>query len=434
MAIPGTQILTRRRDAAEPELMLSILGTGIDIPLESEGWWCCWNRREYHLIETSYGDRFISKELVNRLLRPSEARSLSEKVVAHVDGIWKENAKLLRETWTLEKLRKAAPRLSQTFGKEYPKIFGRLIPQNEFRMWTKAAVEMPELSQRVRDLFGKVQLWMCEEQGEKIGDHATRFYGGGYSICRIYREGQELQYIIANEGRVRSGSEKSVKEAVTISGGSQHHCLTIETNTGVRKFNKDAGLHAEWQGRTSVSPPPLLVAYEEDKCLGIVENCGCDLEDHFLSHMHSKPVSFTRLVEILYDVAAALKPIHDDGFAHLDLKPDNILIDREKTIRLTDLANLMPVGKKVVFERVEGAFHMDPRVLAVDGCIIDTAMDIYSFGSLISQLYRCTRAFSASDKATLPGLDKLYTDCISKSIDIDGVIAQLQALKDAHCG
>ncbi|KAH8093668.1 serine/threonine kinase [Aureococcus anophagefferens] len=55
------------------------------------------------------------------------------------------------------------------------------------------------------------------------------------------------------------------------------------------------------------------------------------------------------------EIAAAVQAVHDHGYAHRDLKPDNVLIDHDGHVKLTDLGLCTRVdGDGVVFETLGG--------------------------------------------------------------------------------
>ena len=61
------------------------------------------------------------------------------------------------------------------------------------------------------------------------------------------------------------------------------------------------------------------------------------------------------------EIAAAVQAVHDHGYAHRDLKPDNVLIDHDGHVKLTDLGLCTRVdGDGVVFEALGGECPRTP--------------------------------------------------------------------------
>jgi len=100
---------------------------------------------------------------------------------------------------------------------------------------------------------------------------------------------------------------------------------------------------------------------------------------------------------ILAQIALALRGIHRNGIAHLDLKPDNILLDgvfqfrwdgihyQVPRVRLADFGLAARVGKKLV---PGGKRSIFPKIAAPEvwNADISTESDWWSFGALAAQL------------------------------------------------
>merc|ERR550537_1506339 len=62
------------------------------------------------------------------------------------------------------------------------------------------------------------------------------------------------------------------------------------------------------------------------------ELCECSLRDRLTTRKTEQPsdprFKEAEILEVLRHVATGLKVLHDLGFVHLDIKPDNILVSR----------------------------------------------------------------------------------------------------------
>ena len=93
---------------------------------------------------------------------------------------------------------------------------------------------------------------------------------------------------------------------------------------------------------------------------------------------------------IVAKVARALHAVHEAGWLHLDIQPDNILIDDKREPRLIDFGMLAPRGATVHSEvgcaRGGTPEYMAPEQLSLDGTRVDTAADIYGLGAVLYDL------------------------------------------------
>ena len=100
--------------------------------------------------------------------------------------------------------------------------------------------------------------------------------------------------------------------------------------------------------------------------------------------------------QILRELADALAYLHGLGIVHKDVKPENVLVNREGEIRLIDFSiaktkwdRRLQLGKKV-----EGTpLYMAPEQIRGERC--DPRTDIYSFGVLAYEILSRTSPFLA---------------------------------------
>ncbi len=85
-----------------------------------------------------------------------------------------------------------------------------------------------------------------------------------------------------------------------------------------------------------------------------------------------------RLVDLFIQVAKGLNALHLQGYVHCDLKPNNILVDGNGTVKIIDFGQTCKIG--TVKERVQGtADFIAPEQVKCKTVGIET--DVFNFGA-----------------------------------------------------
>ena len=105
-------------------------------------------------------------------------------------------------------------------------------------------------------------------------------------------------------------------------------------------------------------------------------------------------VPFDEAAHIIESIASALSYAHENGVLHLDIKPENILIDRAGTIKLTDFG----MSRLASLAGWEGALggtlgYMPPEQL--QGRKPDERTDIFAFAALVYEMLSAEAPFKA---------------------------------------
>lgn len=106
------------------------------------------------------------------------------------------------------------------------------------------------------------------------------------------------------------------------------------------------------------------------------------LEGANLKTLHTRrdPVLVENVAQIIIDMAVALETVHENGFMHLDFKPENVLVTHNATVRLVDfdLAQEIPEAPIKQSQNPGTPAYMAPEQLS--GQPIDQRVDVFSFG------------------------------------------------------
>ena len=106
------------------------------------------------------------------------------------------------------------------------------------------------------------------------------------------------------------------------------------------------------------------------------------------------PVLLENVAQILIDIAAALEHMHENGYMHLDFKPENILVTRNASVRLIDFDLAQPIPEKALkpSRRNPGTpAYMAPEQLL--GEPITHRVDIFSYGVAAYELLAGEKPF-----------------------------------------
>jgi serine/threonine-protein kinase len=124
-----------------------------------------------------------------------------------------------------------------------------------------------------------------------------------------------------------------------------------------------------------------------------------NLKDMYARH---DPVLLENVAQILIDMAAALEHVHENGFMHLDFKPENVLVTQNASIRLVDfdLAQEIPEKPKKLTKKNPGTpAYMAPEQLL--GEPISARVDIFSFGVTAYELLTNQKPFPGDTPADI---------------------------------
>ncbi|EUJ24638.1 protein kinase [Listeria grandensis FSL F6-0971] len=158
--------------------------------------------------------------------------------------------------------------------------------------------------------------------------------------------------------------------------------LADESNL-IRRFQREA------QSATSLVHPNIVSIYdvgeENDLHYIVMEYVeGMDLKQYINEH---HPIPFEKAVDIMLQIVSAVAVAHSAHIVHRDLKPQNILIDHDGVVKITDFGIAMALSETSITQTnsLLGSVHyLSPE--QARGGMATQKSDIYSLGIVLYEL------------------------------------------------
>ena len=105
------------------------------------------------------------------------------------------------------------------------------------------------------------------------------------------------------------------------------------------------------------------------------------------------PLLLENVAQILIDMASGLEHLHENGYMHLDFKPENVLVTRNAGVRLIDfdLAQPLPEKPKKMSKNPGTPAYMAPEQL--QRLPIDGRVDVFAYGVAAYELLTNQKPF-----------------------------------------
>lgn len=166
----------------------------------------------------------------------------------------------------------------------------------------------------------------------------------------------------------------------------------------IRRFHREA------QSATSLAHPNIVSIYdvgEEDSLYYIVMEYvnGQTLKQYI---QQSTPLRVEEALDIMMQLTSAISHAHQNHIIHRDIKPHNILIDREGNVKITDFGIAMALSATSITQTnsVLGSVHyLSPE--QARGGMANRKSDIYSLGIVMFELLTGRLPFSGESAVSI---------------------------------
>ena len=147
--------------------------------------------------------------------------------------------------------------------------------------------------------------------------------------------------------------------------------------------------HREAMAATQLNDPHIVGIYDVGEDHGLQYMVmqyvkGTDLKAYIRKHY---PIPLPQVIDIMEQVLSAVATAHAYGIIHRDLKPQNILIDENKNVKITDFGIAVAVSQDSLTQTntLMGSVHyLSPE--QARGSIATKQSDIYSLGIILFEL------------------------------------------------
>lgn len=162
--------------------------------------------------------------------------------------------------------------------------------------------------------------------------------------------------------------------------------------------------HREAQSATSLAHPNVVSIYdvgeEGDIYYIVMEYVEGDTLKQYI-HKHS-PLSVETVIAIMQQITSAIAHAHQNHIIHRDIKPHNILIDKDGKVKVTDFGIAMALSATSITQTnsVLGSVHyLSPE--QARGGMANKKSDIYSLGIVMFELLTGRLPFSGESAVSI---------------------------------
>ncbi|KAL2483328.1 Protein kinase superfamily protein [Forsythia ovata] len=142
-----------------------------------------------------------------------------------------------------------------------------------------------------------------------------------------------------------------------------------------------------------MAPESVKIDKPQNVCCLVVEYLAGGTLKSYLIKNRIKKLPLKVVVRIALDIARGLSYMHSLNIVHRDVKTENMLLDKEGRVKITDfgVSRVEAANLSEMTVRTGTVGYMAPEVFI--GIPYDRKCDVYSFGICLWEIYCCSMPF-----------------------------------------
>ena len=209
----------------------------------------------------------------------------------------------------------------------------------------------------------------------------------------------ELQDVIGQGafGVIYRAWDTALDRAVAL---KRPRCGVLDRPEAVERFLREA------RSTATLRHPHIVPVFDAGQFEGVPYLVSALVDGRNLAHeLADRRPGFRQSAEWVAALADALQHAHEQGIIHRDVKPSNVLIDREGQVYLTDFG-LAKSNTALATLTIDGQMlgtpaYMAPEQTDESNAKVDARTDIYSLGVVLYELLTGARPFQGSERMLL---------------------------------
>lgn len=170
-----------------------------------------------------------------------------------------------------------------------------------------------------------------------------------------------------------------------------------EAKDNLRRFQREA------LSTTELIHPNIVNIYdvgEGDRPYIVMEFVdGTDLKKYI---QENHPIPYNKVIKIMVQILSGISNAHANGIIHRDIKPHNILIDHEGTVKITDFGIAVALSQNSITQTnsiLGSVQYMSPE--QARGNLVTKQSDVYSLGIVLYEMLTGTVPFEGESAVSV---------------------------------